>query len=71
MKAILEFNLPEEKSDFDLCNQATSLHCALWDFSQFLRGKIKYEDLTEEQHAIYEEVRAKFYEILNDHNVEL
>lgn len=71
MKATLEFNLPEEREEYGLCNQASSLHCALWDFAQFLRGKIKYETLTEEQYAVYEEVRTKFYETLADHNLEL
>ena len=34
MKAILEFNLPEEQSEFDMAARANSMHAALWDMAQ-------------------------------------
>ncbi len=29
MKAILEFNLPEDRSDFEIHNKSTDMYCAL------------------------------------------
>ena len=34
MKAVLEFNLPEDKEDLDLTMQASSMHSALWETRQ-------------------------------------
>lgn len=34
MKAILEFNLPEEQGEFDLATKAGNMHSALWDIAQ-------------------------------------
>lgn len=38
MKAILEFNLPEDQRDYDVVNQAQKVQSFLWDFSQQLRS---------------------------------
>lgn len=34
MKAILEFNLPEDQSEFELASKAGKMHSALWDIAQ-------------------------------------
>lgn len=70
-KVIIEFNLPEENEEFKTATKATDMSLVLWDFSQHLRSKIKYGDLPEAEYAIYEAIREKFHEILNDYNVEI
>ena len=70
-KVILEFNLPEEQEEFKTATSATDMSLTLWDFAQFLRQKIKYEELSESDYAVYESVREKLYEIANEHNVEI
>jgi len=37
MKAILEFNLPEEKEEFEMYSKAGKYFSALWDISQYIR----------------------------------
>lgn len=69
MKAILEFSLPEEQDSFKTACNAVSYSLVLWDLDQFLRGKIKYEPLTEEKEAIYQELRDKLHELANEHEV--
>lgn len=44
MKAILEFNLPEESEEFDLANRAGEVSGILWDVSQKIRERLKYND---------------------------
>ena len=44
MKAILEFQLPEDKQDFELANSATKMYSTLWDFDIWLQTEIKYKD---------------------------
>ena len=43
MKAILEFNLPEEEEQFDVATKAMDWALLAWDIDQFMRNKIKYE----------------------------
>ena len=70
MKAILEFNLPEEKQEYQLAANATDYAITLEEFDNYLRGKIKYDDtLTEEQCHVFEEVREKLWEFKNDNGI--
>ena len=43
MKAILEFNLPEDKEEFDVSSRGMDWALLAWDIDQFIRNKIKYE----------------------------
>ena len=72
MKATLEFQLPEDKHEWDNAVKADAMYSALWDLSQELRTMWKYQEYkTEEEYAIVEAIRDKFYEILNEHSINL
>ena len=43
MKAILEFNLPEDTEEFEVASKAMDWSILAWDIDQFIRNKIKYE----------------------------
>lgn len=67
MKAILEFDLPEEQVEFNLAVNGNKWSFVAWKVDQELRSKIKYsESITEEQRDIYQEVRN----LINDFMVE-
>ena len=42
MKAILEFNLPEDKEEFDAASKGMDWAIIAWDMDQLLRNKLKY-----------------------------
>ena len=42
MKAILEFNLPEDEREFDLAGKSMSISLAIREFDQYLRNEVKY-----------------------------
>ena len=70
MKAILEFNLPEDQIDFDLAVKGTKYYSALWEMDQWLRSQIKYNDnLTDEQHDVYQKCRDQLRECMSDNDV--
>ena len=71
MKAILEFNLPEDEVEFRQAVDAGNMHCVLFDFSQHLRQKLKYGNLSEAEEDIYEKIKSEFLEILDHHNIDL
>ena len=43
MKAILEFNLPEDKQEFDAASKGMDWALLVWHIDEFIRNKIKYE----------------------------
>lgn len=70
MKAKLEFNFPEDKDEFKLAFNGPQYFYVLWDFDQYLRGEMKYnDDLTDEEYNTYDKIREKLYDIMSDHFV--
>lgn len=69
MTTTLTFNLPEEAEDLKDALNGTIIKSVIWDLDQFLRSKIKYTDLSDEQHTAYNEIRDELHRILNDHEV--
>jgi hypothetical protein len=58
MKAILEFNLPEDKEEFDVASKGMDWALLAWDIDQFIRNKIKYE---QDKDGILQLVRDRLY----------
>ena len=72
MKAILEFNLPEDQPEFNNAIKGGDWKNVCWQMDQYLRKEIKYnESLTEEQLIVYEGVREELYGFMNENNVDL
>mgnify|MGYP003111845480 CR=1 FL=1 len=71
MEGILKFELPREEVEFKQAVNAGNAYAALWEFYQYLRKKIKYEDLPEHELAIYERIREEFLGTLDGYNVHL
>jgi hypothetical protein len=71
MKAILEFNLPEDNYEYKKAVNADKYFTALEDIYQLLRTKVKYAEKTEAEDKVYNEVYDDFYRILNDYNINL
>jgi hypothetical protein len=64
MKAILKFNLPEEKDEFDFATNGINYYCALTEFDNWLRSEYKYNG----NEPMFE-VRKKLNEFINENNV--
>ena len=66
MKATLEFNLPEDREDFNYATNGFNYYMALVEMDQWLRSEYKYNGKEE----MYE-VREKLRQIILDNNVEI
>ena len=55
--AIMVYNLPEEQGDLDEVRRAGSYHNALSDVWNKLRSKLKYEDISETEQEVYDQVK--------------
>lgn len=67
MKAILEFNLPEDQHDFDLAVNGAKAQVTLWEMDQWLRTQYKYmtdEEYSEDKYETFEKCRDQLREIM-------
>jgi hypothetical protein len=71
MKAKLIFNLPEDQNEWENAVNANAMYCALWNIQQELRTLWKYEELSEDEWKIVERIRNKFFDILEENNINL
>lgn len=71
MKAILEFNLPDDQEDFKMATNAVSWYAVCWDLDQELRAKTKYasDDLPQDKYDAYQEIRELLREYMSDRNI--
>ena len=71
MKAILEFNLPEEQAEHYCAIKGADMLNVLWDLKAELRSMLKYGDLPEQQYKIVEKIQDYLLSSLNDNDINL
>ena len=71
MKAILEFNLPEENTEYELVNNASKMYSVLWDMDQWLRSNIKHapDSMSEDTYNAYQKCRDQLRELMCEENI--
>ena len=74
MKAILEFNLPEDQQEFDLATKGLKWWNVCWDMDQWLRAQYKYmpdNDYSADKYNALYEARQKLFELMQQNGVSL
>ena len=74
MKAILEFNLPEDNQEFKLATKGSDWWHVCWEIDQWLRSQYKYmpdEFYSEDRYNTYVEAREKLFELMQENGVSL
>ena len=71
MKAILEFNLPEDEVEHYCAIKGTAMLNVLWELKTELRSMRKYGDLLDNQYEIVENIEEFLFRSLNDNEVNL
>jgi hypothetical protein len=73
MKAILEFNLPEDQTEYQMANDASKMFSTLWNMKQWLRTQVKYapDGMSQGAYDAFEKCRHKLNELLIDNNLDL
>lgn len=69
MKAMLEFDLPEDNTDFQAAINGHNYKSAIWDFDQLLRSEMKYKELSDETYQAYKWCRHELRRILEEDNL--
>ena len=74
MKAILEFDLPQDNQEFKLATNASDWWNVCWQMDQWLRAQYKYmpdEKYSKEKYDAYYEAREKLFELISENGVSL
>ena len=69
MKAVLEFDLPEDQNDFQAAINGNNYKSAIYNFDQLLRSEMKYKELSNETYNAYEWCREELRKILEEDNL--
>jgi hypothetical protein len=69
MKAILEFNLPEDNLEFKRCNKSLDMALALFDISQLrfnleMENKLNIKEMTKGINDIYSKYNINLDELI-------
>ena len=64
MKAILEFELPEDKEHFDVASRSMDWALVVWDMDQIMHKKIKYAELSDDSRLVIEDLRLTMSDML-------
>ena len=73
MRATFNFDLndPDDKTKYDIMNQAIRMQRVLWDLSEALRSWEKYgHQFNSADNAVYS-IREEFYKTLNNYEVNI
>lgn len=71
MKAIFEFDLPNDQHEYEVMSQSPKTQRFLWDFSQQLRSWRKYHHDFKDADDALDKIRDEFYRLLNEHEVNI
>jgi hypothetical protein len=72
MKAILEFNLPEDNEEFNRAVKSVDYYVSLFEIYQYLRREMKYnEQLSDIERDTFERIIEEFNKILTENGIEL
>ena len=71
MKAIIEFNLPDEEAEYYCATKGSAMLNVLWEMQAELRKLWKYEELNADEYQIVERIRETFFNSLNEHEINL
>lgn len=71
MKAILEYNLPDDQHEYEVAVQSPKVQSFLWAFSQQLRSWRKYHHDFKDADDALDKIRDEFYRLINEHNINI
>ena len=72
MKAILEFDLPEDKEWFEAASKAVDWSILAWDIDQYIRNRLKYQTEkldTSSANKELELLRNELHELMEDNGL--
>jgi hypothetical protein len=67
MKVVLEFNLPEDREEYEWAFHGSELQAVVLELDTYLRNKIKYRDAGKET----DDIRAELHKMLGERGLSI
>lgn len=71
MKAILEFDLPEDNHEFQNATQGAKMKSVLWEMREYIRHRLKYDEYNYDQFEVLDACQSKLIDLLFEENIDL
>lgn len=68
-KVTIEFDSIEEKDEMEMCLNGSKWYLLAWELDQYLRNRLKHEDLSEDAYSALDEAREKLHELRREENL--
>jgi hypothetical protein len=65
-KVTIEFDTIEDKDEMEMCLNGMKWYSLAWELDQYIRGRLKYSELSEEVYKELSETREKLHEIMRE-----
>ena len=70
-KVTIEFNTIDEQHELELCINASKWYSIVWDYSQYLRNRLKHDELSDDAYKAIKDAQEKLHELLNDEGLKI
>ena len=73
MEAILKFNLddPDDKLNHRKAIDGEKAHLVIWEINQWLRKKLKYEQISDEQYTAFEQTQEELSDLIISNHLDI
>jgi hypothetical protein len=68
-KVTIEFDSIEDKDEMEMCLNGMKWYLLAWELDQYLRNRLKYENLSEDAYKVLDETRAKLRELMRENGL--
>jgi hypothetical protein len=65
-KVTIEFDTVEDQHEMDMCLNGMKWYLLAWELDQYLRNRLKHEELPEEVYKEMDDTREKLHEIMRN-----
>jgi hypothetical protein len=68
-KVTIEFDSIEDKDEMEMCLNGMKWYLLAWELDQYLRNRLKHENLSQDAYKALDEARDKLHELRREDNL--
>jgi hypothetical protein len=68
-KVTIEFDSIEEQHEMDVCINGGKWYTLAWQLDQYLRGRLKYEPMSDKEYEVLQQMRDKLHELRSENGL--
>jgi hypothetical protein len=68
-KVTIEFDSIEDKEEMEMCLNGMKWYLLAWELDQYLRGRLKYEPMSDKEYEVLQQTRDKLHELRSENGL--